>query len=158
MALLSPVQAAELIGKHRSTINRAIEKGHLSATRDEFGRYLVDPAELERVYGTLRIPGGCDPSRDVAEEQDATSEHAGATTRETEELLREMLARERAAYERERSVLERERQAWEEERTFLRSMLEKHTEHMKLLADQREERDRRTEQSRSFLARWLRRP
>jgi excisionase family DNA binding protein len=53
MASVTVTQAAKLTSRNRSTIIRAIEKGHLSAGRHEFGQYLIDPAELERVYGTL---------------------------------------------------------------------------------------------------------
>ena len=48
--------AAEVTGKDRSTILRAIAHGRLSAAKNEHGQYLIDPAELERVYGSLRIP------------------------------------------------------------------------------------------------------
>jgi excisionase family DNA binding protein len=134
MALLSPGQAAELTGKHRSTIIRAIDKGHLSATRDGFGHHLIDPAELERVYGSLRNPTERDPSRDDAEEHDATPVRVAALEREVE-LLREMLAEVR-------SSSERDRHSFDEERTFLRGMLERQTEQVKLLTDERQQRDR----------------
>ena len=141
MALVSVSQAAQLTGKNRTTIIRAIDKGHLSASRHEFGQYLIDPAELERVYGTLRTF----PVRDDAEQRDAPAEHALALAREVE-LLREMLEQERAAHERTRSDHERERrtwqddrQLWEGERTFLRDLVTRHTEQIKLLTDQREQ-------------------
>jgi hypothetical protein len=35
-------------GKNRATILRAIKSGHLSATRDAFGRYEIQEAELAR--------------------------------------------------------------------------------------------------------------
>jgi excisionase family DNA binding protein len=134
MALLTPGQAAELTGKHRSTIIRAIDKGHLSATRDEFGHHLIDPAELERVYGTLHTPADRTPSRDDAEERDATPLRVAALGREVE-LLREMLAEVR-------SSSERDRRTFEEERTFLRGMLEQQTVQVKLLTDERQQRER----------------
>src|SRR5215211_4082113 len=60
--------AAELTGKDRSTITRAIDAGKLSATRDEHGRFLIDPAELERVFGLLSMPSDA--------RTDAVHEHA----------------------------------------------------------------------------------
>jgi excisionase family DNA binding protein len=66
MARITPGQAAELTGKHRSTIIRAIEKGSLSVARDESGHYLIDPAELERAFGTLRVPGARDDAERYA--------------------------------------------------------------------------------------------
>src|SRR5687767_11039229 len=102
--------AAELAGKDRSTIIRAIEEGRLSATKDQRGRYQIDPAELERVYGTLRVP---DERTDAGTDETPPSSssdamRAAALTREVE-LMRELW--------------DRERRTWEEERTFLRSML-----------------------------------
>ena len=40
----------------KSTLSRAIKRGALSANRTETGSYLIDPAELERVY-PLAAPG-----------------------------------------------------------------------------------------------------
>ena len=133
MALISVSDAARLTGRNRSTIIRAIEKGHLSAGRDSFGRYEIDPAELERVYGTLRSPD----ARDDAEHHDASESNAATMVREVE-LLREMLTQERDERQRERADHERERRTWEEERAFMRTLLERNTEQIKLLADQRE--------------------
>lgn len=43
-------QAAKLTGKSKSTINRAIKTGKLSAVRHEDGSYSIDPAELARAF------------------------------------------------------------------------------------------------------------
>jgi DNA-binding transcriptional MerR regulator len=43
-------QAARLTGLNKSTLNRAIRSGRLSAARRDDGSYLIDPAELSRVY------------------------------------------------------------------------------------------------------------
>ncbi len=50
MPELSLSQAAKLMGKSKSTINRAIKSGKLSATRHEGGTYSIDPAELMRAF------------------------------------------------------------------------------------------------------------
>ena len=147
MAQVTVSQAAQLIGKNRSTIIRAIEKGHLSASRHEFGQYLIDPAELERVYGTLRTPD----ARNGSEHHDAPASD-DAHQRELE-LLREMLEQERNAHARTRADHDRERRSFDEERTFLRGMLEKQTEQVRLLTDQRE---RESARSPSLLARLFR--
>lgn len=47
---LSLVQAAKVSGKSKSTINRSIKSGKLSAKRYENGSYSIDPAELFRVF------------------------------------------------------------------------------------------------------------
>ena len=43
-------QAAEATGKNKATIQRAIKKGKISASKNASGSYEIDPAELHRVY------------------------------------------------------------------------------------------------------------
>ena len=100
-----------------------------------------DPAELERVYGSLRVL----PERSDDPPQDADAFRNDAAERELA-AVREML-------ERERSMYERDRRAWEEERSYMRSLVDRHTEQIKLLTDQRE----RTSERRSWFARWRQR-
>jgi hypothetical protein len=77
--------------------------------------------------------------------------HGLARDRELE-LVRQMLEQERSERARERTMHERERETWESERSFLRTMLEKHTDQIKLLTDQRE---RAIEHRGSWFARWF---
>src|SRR5215203_5064493 len=125
MPLVNARQAAELTGKDRSTLLRAVSGGRLSATRDDRGQYLFDPAELERVYGSLRA-------------------HQGAAQAVREDAY---------AHNPDAQALEHERHSFEEERTFLRGMLEKQAEQVRLLTDQREREPARS----PALFRWFRR-
>lgn len=50
MPELSLSQAAKLTGKSKSTINRAIKTGKISAIRHDDGSYSIDPAELSRAF------------------------------------------------------------------------------------------------------------
>ena len=50
MAMLNISQAARMAGVDRATVHRAIASGRLSATLDESGRRVIDPAELARVF------------------------------------------------------------------------------------------------------------
>ena len=50
MAHLTLGQAARLVGVGKTTLARAIKSGRLSATRRDDGGYMIDPAELTRVY------------------------------------------------------------------------------------------------------------
>jgi len=43
-------QAAKETGKSKTTIKRAIDKGRLSAKKNDNGEWEIDPAELHRVY------------------------------------------------------------------------------------------------------------
>ena len=49
-------QAEQLVGKSRATIYRDIEKGLVSADVDERGFKVIAVSELERFYGTLKMP------------------------------------------------------------------------------------------------------
>ena len=42
--------AAKETGKSKTTIKRSIDKGRLSAKKNEAGEWQIDPAELHRVY------------------------------------------------------------------------------------------------------------
>lgn len=50
MAELTLSQAAKLTRKSKSTLNRAIKSGRLSAVRNEDGTFSIDPSELMRVF------------------------------------------------------------------------------------------------------------
>ena len=43
-------QAAEATGKNKTTIQRAIKSGKISAQKDDNGAYKIDPSELHRVF------------------------------------------------------------------------------------------------------------
>ncbi len=62
MAKVGAQRAAELTGKSKSTIQRAMNAGKLSFEVDANQRRLVDVSELERVFGIQ--PQGGAPSRD----------------------------------------------------------------------------------------------
>ena len=87
------------------------------------------PGRAAHAGGDLLAPDGGDVASD------------GAHHRELE-LLRAMLEQERNAHTRTRADHDRERRSFEEERTFLRGMLEKHVEQVRLLTDQREQKSR----------------
>lgn len=54
MAKVSVAEAAELTGKSKSTIQRAMKSGRLSYSLGESDEKEIDTSELERVYGSLR--------------------------------------------------------------------------------------------------------
>lgn len=82
--------AAKATGKSKSTIQRAIKKGTLSAIVREDGSYEIDPAELHRVY----LPVASDSSEELAMKQSATSEET-ALLKQENNFLKQQLERER---------------------------------------------------------------
>ena len=105
MPELSLSQAAKLIGKSKSTINRAIKTGKISATRHEDGSYSIDPAELARAFDVEPLEG--------AKRRD---------TEPDETLLLERIAALEAMLNREREIssdLKEDRDRWRQQATLL---------------------------------------
>jgi len=46
-------QAAKAVGMSKTSILRSIKTGRISAGRDEFGQWAIEPCELHRVYPPL---------------------------------------------------------------------------------------------------------
>src|SRR5215213_2866536 len=75
MPEMTLTEAATWAGKTRSTVFKAIKGGRLSARRTDDGQWMIDPAELARVYppaGTGNTPRNgageqADTARDTAE-------------------------------------------------------------------------------------------
>lgn len=89
-AMLSLSEAAELTGMTRQGLGKALRSGRLSGTRNENGEWLVDMAELQRVYEIVNPP-----TRPKPEETGLTTEatdHSRTDVLEREiELLRERI-------------------------------------------------------------------
>lgn len=58
----SASQAAKATGKSIPTITRAINNGKISAEKTPEGGYLIDPAELHRVFPPLRVTANDSPT------------------------------------------------------------------------------------------------
>lgn len=105
MPELSLSQAAKLTGKSKSTINRAIKTGKLSATRHDDGSYSIDPAELSRAFNI--------EPQDSSKRSDA--EPDGTRLLERIEALEVMLSREREIA----ADLKEDRDRWRQQATTL---------------------------------------
>ena len=64
-------QAAKATGLSKPTLSEAIKRGRISASKDDFGRYQIDPAELHRVYPPLPTSTG---KTGVQSEQNLTND------------------------------------------------------------------------------------
>lgn len=103
--ILTLRQAAELTGKSKSTLTRAIKSGRLSASRDGDGMYAIDPAELARAYPFVERPDAQQGARYGAPRNDDTELDDAAVLRLRLSLLVDERDRERTAAEREREQL-----------------------------------------------------
>ena len=103
--------AAKATGKSKTTIQRAISKGKISAHKDQDGRYSIDPSELHRVFSLVTDETvSRDPDLDTSRPYDETPE-----LRAKIEALEAMLAREREALDEARE----DRDAWKNQATAL---------------------------------------
>ena len=103
--------AAIATGKSKTTIQRAIAKGLISAEKVVGGGYSIDPAELHRVFPMANIDTvSCDPKLDTTRPRDETPE-----LRAKIDGLEAMLAREREALQEVRA----DRDAWKQQATAL---------------------------------------
>ena len=123
--MMSLREAATAAGVSKSTIQRAIKSGRLSASRTDDGGYAIDPAELHRAYPPRNTD---DAARTDAMGRDATPPAPAATAMLGAEIasLREMLRRA----DREADDLRADRDAW-------RAQAENATATVKMLTDQR---------------------
>lgn len=60
---ISASQAAKQSGKSIPTITRAIKSGKLSAEPNSSGGWLIDPAELDRVFPAITLNGDETPPK-----------------------------------------------------------------------------------------------
>jgi predicted site-specific integrase-resolvase len=104
--------AAKATGKSKTTIQRAIAKGTISAHKEKNGRYSIDPSELHRVFPMVSTDTVAQPS------QVDTSRPPYETPLQVKvEALEAMLEREREALTEMRS----DRDAWKQQATALLS-------------------------------------
>lgn len=87
-------QAARETGKSKSTLTRAIKSGRLSALRGDDGSYLIDPAELFRVW----------PATGSATHDAPPSGEPHTTPDDSLAVLRVKLEAAQAALDREREL------------------------------------------------------
>jgi hypothetical protein len=108
--------AAKATGKSKTTIQRSISNGLISALKEKNGRYSIDPSELHRVFPLANIDIVARPSQmDTLRPPDETPLQVKV------EALETMLEREREALTEMRS----DRDAWKQQATALLGVPEK---------------------------------
>jgi len=80
--------AAKATGYTKSAISRAIQRGRISAKKDDIGRFVIDPAELHRVYPPL--PEVEQSGRDQTQETSIENRELKARLEVLEQLLAEI--------------------------------------------------------------------
>lgn len=102
--------AAKATGKSKTTIQRAIAKGRISAIKNDSGRYIIEPSELHRVFPAVsHAPVAHQSQNDTARPPTETPLQVKV------EALETMLEREREALAEMRG----DRDAWKQQATAL---------------------------------------
>lgn len=109
-------QAAKALGKSKSTLNRAIKTGRLTATRNEDGTFSIDPSELYRAF----------PEQSQNAHQTSPIERSRTLVPDELNsrisLLEQLLEKERDTVAREREIaadLKEDRDRWRQQATSL---------------------------------------
>lgn len=114
---LSLTQAAKITGKSKSTINRAIKSGKLSATRHDDGTYSINVAELHRAF-----PRGTHDGADWIDTQPPENPTKTALLEAEIAALKDARERDRETREQDREIiadLRKDRDAWKQQATAL---------------------------------------
>lgn len=115
-------QAAKETGLSKSTISRAIKAGRISASRQDDGAYLIEPAELFRVYPR----GVAQPPQDARHEAVRNPhEEARTTPSHDVEILQVKLAMTEAMLQQERENSRKQQETVEDLRRRLDAASEK---------------------------------
>lgn len=110
--------AAKATGKNRTTIQRAIKNGKISASKNENGAYEIEPAELHRIFPAIAQRSAQQTKEtysNSAQQNDATSE----ALRIRLEMLEKERDRERTQLEETISDLREDRDRWRQQATAL---------------------------------------
>lgn len=110
--------AAKATGKNRTTIQRAIKSGKISASKNENGAYEIAPAELHRIFPAIaqhRAQQSKETGSNSPQRADAISE----TLRIRLEMLEKERDRERAQLEETITDLREDRDKWRQQATAL---------------------------------------
>ena len=118
-------EAALAIGKNKPTVLRAIQAGRISASRDATGNWLIEPAELQRVY-PVSMGRNASSMRDMTRD---VSEGEAVLKRELEVLREE---RERERHEAQATIADLRRRLDTATEQLGEALLQ-----VKVLADQR---------------------
>lgn len=131
-AAIGPKQAAEMVGRSKAAIIKAIREGRISAEKDGNGEWRIEPVELLRVYQ----PANTDTPTDTAQVNNGSQAQVNGLQAEIEGL-RELVDTLKSERDDLRGRLDR----GDEERRQLTA---------RLLTDQRVQEARK-----GLLARWF---
>lgn len=134
-------QAAKHAGRAKGTLSKALTNGHISAEKDDKGRWQIDPSELQRWMDSNPFQNNTETGVKPPLETPRNPSENSALSVEVK-MLREQIERSDSDRERDRDDREREREKHHDEVEALRTLLERqsaeHRQALAVLTDQRE--------------------
>lgn len=145
MAKVGAQRAAELTGKSKSTIQRAMNSGKLSYELDPNGRRVIDVSELDRAFGLEQQAGGTAAAPTVEEELEKAS-----TMIEMERMKMriKMLEGQLETAETQIDDLKAQRDQWQKQASQVLLTSQYSQKQAEELAEQLKERERRARERR----------
>jgi predicted nucleic acid-binding Zn-ribbon protein len=133
-------QAANAAGVDRSTIYRAIKSGKISAIKDEFGAFDIDPAELHRVFP----PVSSDEFHNREKKQNDTGNLSSENSvlLNTVEHLRELMRQIESERDDLRKRLDKTEEERREDKNKFTALLLIHQQPAEQIESERAERER----------------
>ena len=109
-------EAANAVGKSKTTLHRAIKSGKISASKADDGSYKIEPAELHRLF-----PSVTDGTADAPLPQGNTEQQSSTlkTLRIQVKMQEEERNRERALLQETIADLRGDRDKWRQQATAL---------------------------------------
>lgn len=92
----SLTEAAEAVGKSRTTIQRAIKSGKISAKKNDNGSYDIDPAELHRVFVKRTVTSHVQPNETIRNSDETLQKESDFKVLEVKLQAAEAMAEERS--------------------------------------------------------------
>lgn len=149
MAKVGAQRAAELTGKSKSTIQRAMNNGKLSYELDNNGRRVIDVSELERCFGLQQAGGNSDggqsPAASVQQELDKAQHLLEA---ERQKMRIRMLEEQLESANDQIDDLKAQRDQWQKQASQVLITSQYSQKQAEDLAEQLKERERRARERR----------
>lgn len=144
MAKVGAQRAAELTGKSKSTIQRAMNSGKISFELDPNGRRVIDVSELDRAFG-LHLASAPSAGPSVEEELEKAS---SLLEMERVKMRVKMLEEQLQAAETQIDDLKAQRDQWQKQASQVLITSQYSQKQAEELAEQLKERERRARERR----------
>ena len=121
------LEAAKLCGLDKSTLRKAVRDGRITGTRDDTGKWWVEPCEVERIYPLVPAadPQSVPRASTPMSVPDAEFRAGDAATDLMVKTLQSMIERLEKDVDRERDRADRERERGDQLTADLRKLTER---------------------------------